>query len=422
MALRYIDIVAKCGIASPCDIVTVCLETDWGAKTKSGAALAEGRIVRINKYVTPYTQAPSCCVDPEEICTEECIYQIEINEDQFLQDPGTSKPYLITSADALSLMPYPCVISRILAAAAHDHVLNTAGANVSLSSLANTYTINLPVIDRSNNALISTANLVLGGGAISFGNDNTLVFTSGTGNVSTVDLCNAVSACSSFTTIAVAASGAKRQQYSNGGQIFINGPSTIAYNNIPAGQGASGFLAIEVGITGSDAWSIKRVGEHVSLSAKASFVTVNYSGAGQIATLVTGSAATKTAGYVETTFTNPSPYRPMDILIFATTTLAIAATPASGQIIWGHNLWVDGVRVPDVDGRTLDGFTLSRSIHAGGIESYPLPTIISRLTIGAGATITVGMDFGNNLTYPSVGTTTFISLSSRQIAVIGSTI
>ena len=59
MALRYIDIVAKCGIASPCDIVSVCLETDWVSKTKSGAALAEGRIVRINKYVTPYTQAPS---------------------------------------------------------------------------------------------------------------------------------------------------------------------------------------------------------------------------------------------------------------------------------------------------------------------------------------------------------------------------
>ena len=114
MALIYIDVRAACDPSiTPCSNVYLCLTQIWDTRTISGFAFAAGRIVAINQTATPPPTPNPCCVGTT-ICPEDCIYQIEVNDNQFLIDPQTNEPYLITADDVVEIFPYACVAEGLI--------------------------------------------------------------------------------------------------------------------------------------------------------------------------------------------------------------------------------------------------------------------------------------------------------------------
>lgn len=396
MTLRYVNTDLKCDIAKGCDNVTVCLVDGWETKTKSGVAIAEARVVTVLKTSTPWTEEEGCSAgDPVTVCVESCRYQLEIDDAQFEQDPETSEPYLITDADVGEIMPFPCHIDKLIAGLSGDEVLDTDNVSVIADDVANTFTITFPVIDNFTGLETKTVDVTIPGSQMGLAL-GVIQHISGPGKVTDVAICDAVEAC-------------------------IGGFSVAADDaSCPFVPDPEGFLVEQLSVAAYET-TYHRVPEHTSIAETVYFSKQDFVGAGPIATIANGNSAIKTAAYVETTFNNPSSCRPMKVTITATGSISLQGTPASGGIIWGHSIWINGVLVANRNGRNVSGFNISWTSHSGVLEDHALPTIIVDHEIPAGGSVVVGLDFGDNDSYPSTGTTEALSLEPRQISVVGST-
>jgi hypothetical protein len=144
------------------------MKPEWADRTENGFSIAFGRVVAKNK--TWLTRAPSgayqpCCTTPQppagcapvaqtiptgQCCPqptpppanyccptttgyEYCIYQIEIDTEQFLIDPATDTNYVPICSDFLDIMPYPCIISQLLFTETPNEAIDTSTIDLTLS-------------------------------------------------------------------------------------------------------------------------------------------------------------------------------------------------------------------------------------------------------------------------------------------------
>ena len=242
MALIFVDVVADCDCnIESCDSVYVCLRPEWEERTVSGFALAEGRIVSINEWTSGTTG--SCC-DCATVCKDKCIYQVEINDDQFIVNPVTGLPWEPGSADILELIPYACTIGKLISGVVNrpDWVLDCAEVELTADSGLNTNTIDFPIIDRVSSDLITTCNVVIPGATLVPDNvASELTFTSSPGTVTVIDMCDLIAPCvaglapPTLTAGAAAPSGADTLVYSNGGVVIYQGPENLIHTNTCSG-------------------------------------------------------------------------------------------------------------------------------------------------------------------------------------------
>lgn len=115
-----------------CANVTLCMKDDWADKTVSGVPLLTGKVINISNYDIPATQHG--CYQ-EQIITTPCppcgnvypstpttssykikgkVYTINIDlDDQVLNDPNTTKPWMPVSGDVCELIPFTCLPSAL---------------------------------------------------------------------------------------------------------------------------------------------------------------------------------------------------------------------------------------------------------------------------------------------------------------------
>lgn len=114
MASVFIDVTASCDLPiKPCDDIYLCLTDVWASQTVSGFAFAEATVTSISKVAVPPTSYAQCCSSSEE-CPLLCTYQVQVDDTQFLIDPITAEPYLLTVDDVQELFPYACTLGKIL--------------------------------------------------------------------------------------------------------------------------------------------------------------------------------------------------------------------------------------------------------------------------------------------------------------------
>lgn len=148
MALVYIDIYGRCDLPiGNCSQVVLCMQPLWVDRTVSGFKFVYGKVVTSTK--TCLSRIPSnayspCCTDPVQpagcadvevsssccaqnisLCCssvsscastsgyEICVYQIEVDTEQFIVDPVTGTNYVPVCSDFVDIMPYVCVINDI---------------------------------------------------------------------------------------------------------------------------------------------------------------------------------------------------------------------------------------------------------------------------------------------------------------------
>lgn len=624
MAFVFIDVRAACNPnITPCSDVYLCLTQDWDDKTVCGLALARGSITSINFATIPQIPNPCCDASSPTLCPEECIYQIQIDDAQFLIDPQTQLPYVITADDVLEIFPYACILEELIQETIKtpigleasinnpaqqfnhgdtitflggeciqttaqnvdsvliDLVLDPAGGNLLTCSAAGLFidcpAIVSPTVDNlltcnagglfidcaailsgtGGNILTCDANGIYldcvavnacipapadiglvsnSGPAQAFNHGDTisilggvsmagvasavdtvtldlvlsgdpgqlLTFSGGDGNIfldctavatciipqtditlagdsgpsqpfnhgdtitiaggvsmasvaSAVDTvtvnlllstdvgqlltfggvdgnifldCTAVASCIiPQTAISLAGDSGPVQSFNHGDTVTIAGGTSIstvasAPDTITVGLDLStdaGQLLKLGGVDGNIFLECADVlGCAFNLAAAVRFPTLGFFGAPAIASLQTGSALITTPAFVMTVFFNPDPVNPMPVLIIATGSFAGDSVPGTGTVVWGHSLWIDGVLVPDRDGRTNPGFNISWSDSVGVLQDYDLPVIVYPHVIPGGGSVTVGLDFGDNGVFPTIGTALSLSLESRQIAIIGS--
>ena len=428
MALFFLDVVQECNaLIQACDCVYVCLGQPWEERTQTGFPLVEGRIVSIGDWADPSGAITPCsCVD---ILACKCIYQVEIDDSQFIQDPQTQLPYQPTAADVQELIPYCCTIGSLITGIINrpDYVLDCPGLNTDLDAGLNQTTVTFPIIDRvSGDPISQCTSVVPGSTLVPDNNAATLIHTSEPGQVTIIDMCSLISTCPhpaapTFSDPGPAPSGTDRLEYSNGGTIIYQGPENILSADDCSGGIGADYMLKDFSIAGTD-WTIESGPEHFGLAESVRFPQLNYGDPVSLATLVTGSSSTPTAAFVSAEFFNPSQCRPCRCIITLSMSMAAQLVPASGTVVWGHSLWINGAVVADRNGRDNAGFNISWSDSPGFLQDYTQPPIVYAHEIPAGGSVVVGYDFGNNLSFPSFGTTLFVSTESQQIAICGSTI
>lgn len=441
MSLIFVDIVDKCNLPiESCDHVYVCLGEEWITRTKIGVALATGRVTRISKYVTPNT-VTNCCTTTT-VCVEECIYQIEINDDQFHQDPVTLKPYLVGCSDINGLIGYACTVSALIAGIQHgfggDIYLDYNNVTIVPDAVANANDITLPVTNAG--IPVGTAVVSVPAGELASG-PGTLVYTSGAGVPDVISICDVIESCMDGVTITrtgagstyevnlglgagsfasgTAASGTETQTYSSDGTVIYQGPETLTNDDLCASAGINEHLMQAIAISDTD-WVLSRVPEHGTLSEVVNFDQQNYE-VGDVPSLMTGDSDVQTPAYREVTFNNPSDCRPMPYMVFANQSFSGASIPASGQVVWGNTLWIDGVKITTQNGRSLPGFNISWADSPGYLQDYTMPIHYYAGVLPAGGSVTVGLDFGDNDVFITTGTPTALAVESFIIGIIGST-
>jgi len=427
MSLIFVDVVQECSdLIDPCDDVYVCLKPEWQERTVCGFALAAGRIVAVNEWNDPGT-AGDCCTCAE-LCEGQCIYQVEIDDSQFLINPTTSLPWQPTAADICEIIPYACTVENLISGikAIPDYGLTCDGLELTADAGLNQNVIEFPIIDYKTGDPFITCDVTIPGGTLVPNNGAaTLTYTSSPGQVTVIDVCALTATCPemnpTFSDPGPAPSGTDRLEYSNGGDIIYQGPENLLSANDCSGGIGNDYMLKEFSIAGTD-WTIESGPEHFALAESVRFPQLNYGDPVSLATLVTGSSSTPTAAFVSAEFFNPSQCRPCRCIITLSMSMAAQLVPASGTVVWGHSLWINGAVVADRNGRDNAGFNISWSDSPGFLQDYTQPPIVYAHEIPAGGSVVVGYDFGNNLSFPSFGTTLFVSTESQQIAICGSTI
>lgn len=416
MAFVFVDHDAKCFIpVDVCDIIYLCLVDPWKDRTKTGFPYVEARVVRIDQLCN--TDVVNNCCSTTTTCEEFCRYNLEINNDQFLQDPATSKPYAIAKDDIAEMIPYHCLVSKLIDYfnVLPDHVLDYENVTLTQNPTTNEATFTFPVKDRVNDVAIGTATLVLPGGTLSENlGASTITYTSFTGDTFTVNVGDLFESQIDGVTIV--------RDPGTGIYSCVSGDITVNINNNDTTQGANAYYTGSVTKTGTNEITVERYPEHYSIAESIRFASQNYLTQVEVATLQNGDSNIQTPAFVSTVVNNPSTNRAMRVKITLTGSFAADATPATGFAVFGHTLWVDGVKIVDRNGRSNAGFNISWGDGVGYLQDYALPTIEYAHTIPAGGSVTIGADFGDSDTFATIGTVNVISLESRQISVVGGTI
>lgn len=113
MALVIVEYTGNCNLpVKNCDTVTLCLDSSWEAKTVSGCALVQGKV---------QTTIKTCLDAPANPCDSAasvgqvtaCTYHLTVDNTQFIDDPATGLPYVLTSSDIEDIFPYECIAGQI---------------------------------------------------------------------------------------------------------------------------------------------------------------------------------------------------------------------------------------------------------------------------------------------------------------------
>lgn len=145
--------------------------------------------------------------------------------------------------------------------------------------------------------------------------------------------------------------------------------------------------------------------------------------------------AAPSPSYREVKFTNPNPCREMRGTVYIASSFASDIIDSGGFnnfYVIGQSLYIDGVLIPERDGRNLPGYNVTKTIYteAGGsgvalvqgITDSDLPIIYYNVTIPPGETICVGQDVGFSETFLGFGNKPAnVSIESRQIGIIANT-
>lgn len=445
MTLVYIDVISRCDLpAGSCDDVSLCLAPAWSDKTNSGLAIASAKITRVSKYIPQYTVDTSCCQNVSG-CATECIYQLQVDDSQFKTDSGTGLAYVIHADDVVEINPYACHMAKY-----QDFIINQSDNHVDADtseivqdSDANTSTFTMPVTNEAGD-VAETVVLALPGGSLTNPSAEVLRYTSNAGKNFDLDVTDLIedsfdnitltrtgtggkfevnipALTPGFTSIANAPSGAARTQYDDG-TVINQGPNTLAVNDTVTSPSINTAGPIQsVSIAAGNVWTQNRIAEHGSLAVDYFLTNRVFSDLTAVNTLKTGNHAIKTPAYEERSVQNPSDRRKMAITITITGAYYASNTTGSGMIVWGHNVWIDGVVVSNRNGRYNDSFNINKTTHSGAGEVFTLPTIVIARVLNPLQTMVIGVDFGDNETFPSVGTTTGLIVQSRQIVIMGST-
>jgi len=402
-----------------CKFVYLCLDAGWEAKTVSGFPFVEARVYRIDKLCTE--DVVSVCCKSTTRQTTFCRYYLEYDESSLKIDPSTSKPYVIATEDVLEVIPYHCMVSKFMdyILSMPDHVLDYENTTITTDNTANTITSTFPVIDRVNNISIGQASLVQNGGTLAGDLPSSVItYTSSAGKVFTVDVGDLFESQIDGSTIV-------RDPLSGIYSSVTSAPPipdlTLVTNNNCTTQGVSGYYVGNIAVAGHEI-TLQRYPEHFALCEIARYAGQNYLTPVEVATLATGDSNIQSPAFISFLVNNPSSCREIRAKVVLTGSFAASSTPGTGFVVWGHSLWINGVKITDRNGRSNAGFNISWADGTGLLQDYTLPTIEYPITIPAGGSVTIGADFGDNDTFATVGTTTTLSLESRQISVIGGTI
>jgi len=130
-AKTQIQVIGLCLPVANCSEVTLCLQDCWIPRTVNGTRIAFGTIVAVAKADIPVNSVgclqqlitspcfPCGNVFPKQTATKTtpgCAYTIEIDLDQFLENPDTELPWTPVATDLCELSPYPCEAKALLAA------------------------------------------------------------------------------------------------------------------------------------------------------------------------------------------------------------------------------------------------------------------------------------------------------------------
>lgn len=390
MAYVTVNVVDLCSLPiEKCEIIWLCLDESWMSKTKSGLPFAEARVTAVYQYVEP-NAAPlpnpcgTFCPTTPPICR--CIYQLEINDAQFNQDPITARPYKITSEDIHEMLEHECFVANLTnyLSLQEDHVLDYPNVTATPDQANNEWDLYYPVVDRKSGDAVGNKTINIEAASLSGDNaTNVLTLASGTGALFNVDVADLIE--TAFDGVTITRTGA--------GDTYEANFAGISY---PTGMAEVRYPSdMNFGVAPGDP---------------------------AVSTLFTGDSDITTPAYVQYVFNNPNATRAMKVVIQASTSFASDYISGSGQVVLGHSLWVNGVKIAAINGRSKPGFNISWSDGIGAVQDHTLPIITHVHTIPAGGSVTVGLDFGDNDVFASAGTLTVVSLESRIISVSGHTI
>lgn len=202
MSLVFLDVRASCNYPiKPCDFVALCLTDEWAEKTVNGYAIAVGNITTINKYVSPTPQVSSpCCPSSTITCPPECIFQVQVDDSQFLVDPDTDLPYEITDDDVTGIFPYGCIAENLMLGP--DWYLKVDDVTLTPNAVANNLSLYLPIFNRITGDLVDSTTVVFPGDEIA-GDVETadITFTSSAGEITVMNVCDLFESCIDGETI-----------------------------------------------------------------------------------------------------------------------------------------------------------------------------------------------------------------------------
>lgn len=107
----YIPIATGC-----CPEVAFCLPGLWADRTTDGLTIVFGTIQNEGRQLTPGPIARA--QNPR--CLDLFQYVIEYDDAQFLTDPETDEPFLLTCSDISEVNPYVCTLRALLALIEED--------------------------------------------------------------------------------------------------------------------------------------------------------------------------------------------------------------------------------------------------------------------------------------------------------------
>lgn len=401
-----------------CGYVYLCLDSPWEDRTLSGLPFVRARVTSISKNCTTEQISRCCNITTRDIT--DCRYDLEVdNSISFKVNPATSMPYVLTSEEIGELIPYDCFVGKLIEYLVNDpdHVLDYENVESTTDAVTNQVTLTLPVIDRISGNPIGEGNLVINGGVL--GGDlptSDITYTSSAGKVFTLNVGDLLESQIDGVTI-------------------VRNPITGIYSSVTSAPpipditvptvtdtcdtlGIGGYYVTNVTASGHEL-TLTRHPERIEIVEGFRFAGQNYLDPVAVATLQTGDSNIQTPAFVTFFLANPSTCRDLRVLIEATGSFAAASTPATGFVVFGHTLWINGAKVADRNGRSNAGFNVSWADGTGILQDYGLTDIKYPHTIPKGGSVTVGLDFGDSDTFPTIGTTTTLSLESRQIVISG---
>jgi len=117
MSLQYVELDARCD-PRLCGDVYLCLQSFWTGRTQTGVSLVQAKVLNVlgKIYVANVCNpTPVPCADPcADPCNNKCRYSLSIDDSQFLINPATNLPYVVSAGDVLEVSQLVCTIETLL--------------------------------------------------------------------------------------------------------------------------------------------------------------------------------------------------------------------------------------------------------------------------------------------------------------------